>query len=454
MSKFNKFKKNRDTSQIKRKRPYLRNFNTMEKFIQINDKNVNPFEAVKTNFANSTNIDFRNFYHRRRTKQKWIPITLYGKDSFRTYKVYLYKQSVRAKQKKSKKWRHPHFKDKKLNAFNLHKQSIAMNVNLLKQNKKKLWRRPHNFFQTMDVNKILKDRAVDKIKKKYSRTLKRLFKGDFKRNRTYNLIKYFGEISKTFFEQNVRFPKDGKEYSMEYSPNIGKFLYENVGVMKKAYIKKKKRFAYLSGVKYREEANWIRLCNVRYNMKKLLKFYNKYTLSKVLPLINIKPLIKQYIKSFIEINNIKMNNQLQNNIINHIIHKIDKNRSFIKWQSSAFLFSFIKKIENKIKTENKKININNKRSKVKINKVKKSKVKKNKIKKTKVKRNKVKINKVKKSKVKKSKVKKSKVKINKVKKSKVKKNKIKKTKVKRNKVKINKVKKSKVKKSKVDDKNK
>lgn len=70
MNKFKQFKLNNSISHIKKKKHYLHNFNTMDEFIKTNDKNVNPFEAIKINFANSTNIDFRNFYHRRLKQQK------------------------------------------------------------------------------------------------------------------------------------------------------------------------------------------------------------------------------------------------------------------------------------------------------------------------------------------------------------------------------------------------
>jgi hypothetical protein len=65
-------------------------------------------------------------------------------------------------------------------------------------------------------------------------------------------------------------------------------------------------------------------------MKRLLNLYNKYTRAKVLSLIDVGPIIENYIKNFIKINNIKISNQTQSNIIYKIVYKISKNQSFIK----------------------------------------------------------------------------------------------------------------------------
>jgi hypothetical protein len=106
----------------------------------------------------------------------------------------------------------------------------------------------------MDIEKIDKDISMERIRKKFKKTIKQCG-NDVIRNRRYHLIKNFRQISKTFVERNVLFPKDGKKYVMNDAIHIEKFLYENVGIMNKVYIKKKKRFAYLTSVKLREEAN-------------------------------------------------------------------------------------------------------------------------------------------------------------------------------------------------------
>lgn len=238
MNKFKQLKRKNNSSQTK-ETTKTNNNTFIKNYIKANDIiNVNPIEALKINFANSTKIDFRNFYNRYQKNKPWIPKTLYGIDNFRVYKVYLYNQHWREKQKSSKRWRKPNFRDKSLSAYNLHKQSIVEQVDLYKKNRKKIWKTPNKFIHFIDFNKTDTDESLKRMRRGL-KPLRKTSRNSFVFKRTYRLIKYFSVIHKTLFEQNIRMPKDGKTFAMTDYIHIGKFLHENNGTMNRAYIKKK-----------------------------------------------------------------------------------------------------------------------------------------------------------------------------------------------------------------------